>query len=108
MTAILQDQKTRPRQRHKSSPFAYGPLGSRLSLTSTAIKTTDSVAQRSQWFYQKPINQHRRLRATATVCDVTPGICEHCRPCGPASLDLASAAPSAISIGADLADSQVL
>jgi len=46
----------------------------------------------------KPINQHRRLRATATVCDVTPASAS---TAAPASLDLASVAPSAISIGAD-------
>jgi len=42
----IKSSKTRPRQRHEPSPFAYGPLDSRQSLASTTIKTSDSVARR--------------------------------------------------------------
>ena len=42
----IKSSKTRPRQRHESSPFAYGPLGPRQSLASATIKTGESVARR--------------------------------------------------------------
>ena len=42
----IKSSKRRPRQRHESSPFAYGPLGPRQSLASTTIKTSESVARR--------------------------------------------------------------
>jgi len=42
----IKSSKMRSRQRHESSPFAYGPLGPRLSLASATIKTSESVARR--------------------------------------------------------------
>jgi len=54
-----------PRQRHDSSPFAYGPLGPRQSLASATIKTSESVAQR-----QCATNLKERNMKTYQISDV--------------------------------------